>query len=244
MQTPSGAVIWDSICHKIVLSVTLVIEDHVTRETHWTERWHLLKINVKLFPVVKRPQPFYVKWMSLYLRAGEGLRGGCSTHIPWPGPAGSQGRAFTINTSRLSTHTGQPSSASGFDHPYLLFNQKSAYGLVKGFYSDCTYKGSLNVKSGQTKVINGCWILSEAFSASAEMFIWFFSCLYGTPHWLICEESLYPWDKSHLVMVFSSVAQSCPTLCDPMDCSRPGFPVHHQLPELAETHVHRVGDTI
>ena len=40
---------------------------------------------------------------------------------------------------------------------------------------------------------------------------------------------------------FSSVAQSCPTLCDPMDCSTAGFPVHHQLPELAQTHVHRVG---
>ena len=43
---------------------------------------------------------------------------------------------------------------------------------------------------------------------------------------------------------FSSVAQSCPTLCDPVDCSTPGFPVHHQLPELAQTHVHRVGDAI
>ena len=43
---------------------------------------------------------------------------------------------------------------------------------------------------------------------------------------------------------FSSVAQSCPTLCDPMDCSMPGFPVHHQLPEPAQTHVHWVGDAI
>ena len=42
----------------------------------------------------------------------------------------------------------------------------------------------------------------------------------------------------------SSVAQSCPTLCDPMDCSTPGFPVHHQLLELAQTHVRRVGDAI
>ena len=41
---------------------------------------------------------------------------------------------------------------------------------------------------------------------------------------------------------FSSVAQSCPTLCNPMDCSMPGFPVHHLLLELAQTHVHRVGD--
>ena len=43
---------------------------------------------------------------------------------------------------------------------------------------------------------------------------------------------------------FSSVAQSCPTLCDPMDCSMPSFPVHHQLLELAQTHVHWVGDAI
>ena len=43
---------------------------------------------------------------------------------------------------------------------------------------------------------------------------------------------------------FSSVAQSCPTLCNPMDCSTPGFPVHHQLPDLVQTHVHRVSDAI
>ena len=43
---------------------------------------------------------------------------------------------------------------------------------------------------------------------------------------------------------FSSVAHSCPTLCDSMGCSTPGFPVHHQLSELAQTHVHRVGDDI
>ena len=43
---------------------------------------------------------------------------------------------------------------------------------------------------------------------------------------------------------FSSVAQSCPTLCNPMDCSTPGFPVHHQLLELDQTHVYRVGDAI
>ena len=43
---------------------------------------------------------------------------------------------------------------------------------------------------------------------------------------------------------FSSVAQLCPTLCDPMDCGMPGFPVCHQLLELTQTHVHRVGDAI
>ena len=43
---------------------------------------------------------------------------------------------------------------------------------------------------------------------------------------------------------FSSVAQSCPTLCDPVNRSTPGLPVHHQLPELTQTHVHRVSDAI
>ena len=42
----------------------------------------------------------------------------------------------------------------------------------------------------------------------------------------------------------SSVAQSCPTLCDPMNRSTPGLPVHYQLPELTQTHIHRVGDAI
>ena len=43
---------------------------------------------------------------------------------------------------------------------------------------------------------------------------------------------------------FSSVTQSCPTLCDPMNRSTPGLPVHHQLPEFTQTHGHRVGDAI
>ena len=49
----------------------------------------------------------------------------------------------------------------------------------------------------------------------------------------------------HLSSVrFSSFTQSCPTLCDPMGCSTPGFPAHHQLLELAQTHVHRLSDAI
>ena len=45
-------------------------------------------------------------------------------------------------------------------------------------------------------------------------------------------------------VLFSSVAQLRLTLCDPMDCSAPGFPLHNQLPELAQIHVHQVGDAI
>ena len=61
------------------------------------------------------------------------------------------------------------------------------------------------------------------------------------------------WAKSHQTLVsssifdsvqFSSVTQSCLTLRDPMNRSTPGFPVHHQLPELTQTHVQRVGDAI
>ena len=44
------------------------------------------------------------------------------------------------------------------------------------------------------------------------------------------------------VFMFSSVTQLCPTLCNPMNCSTPGFPVHHQLLELSQTHVHQVSD--
>ena len=47
-----------------------------------------------------------------------------------------------------------------------------------------------------------------------------------------------------LVYQFSSVTQSCPTLCNPMDCSMPGLLVHHQLPEFTQTHVHWVGNAI
>ena len=56
------------------------------------------------------------------------------------------------------------------------------------------------------------------------------------------------WEAEVLIpgplVQFSSVAQSCLNLCDPTDCRMPGLPVHHQLPELTQTHVHRVGDAI
>ena len=50
--------------------------------------------------------------------------------------------------------------------------------------------------------------------------------------------------RMSLSVQFSSVVQSCPTLRDPMNRSTPGFPVHRQLPEFTQTHVHRVGDAI
>ena len=55
---------------------------------------------------------------------------------------------------------------------------------------------------------------------------------------------LWYWAPFHVLIQFSSFAQSCPTLCNPMNWSMPGFPIHHQLPEPAQTHVHRIGDAI
>jgi len=52
------------------------------------------------------------------------------------------------------------------------------------------------------------------------------------------------WCPAHGSVQFSSVAQSCPTLCDPMNRSTPGLPVHYHLPEFTQTHVHRVSDAI
>ena len=65
-------------------------------------------------------------------------------------------------------------------------------------------------------------------------------------------QSIFQWvSSSHeeaKVLEFQlshqTVAQSCPTLCNPMNCSTPGLPVHHQLPEFTQTHVHRVSDAI
>ena len=59
-----------------------------------------------------------------------------------------------------------------------------------------------------------------------------------------CIFGFVPISGTELLKLFSSVAQSCPTLCDPMNHSTPGLPVHHQLPELTQTHVHQVSDAI
>ena len=58
-------------------------------------------------------------------------------------------------------------------------------------------------------------------------------------HWKICLIACILYSVQ-----FSSVAQSCPTLCDPMNHSTPDLPVHHQLPEFTQIHVHRVSDAI
>ena len=63
-------------------------------------------------------------------------------------------------------------------------------------------------------------------------------------HFLFIELAVESFISQYLLSQFSSVTQSCLILCDPMNRSKPGFPVHHQLPESTQTHVHRVTDAI
>ena len=72
------------------------------------------------------------------------------------------------------------------------------------------------------------------------MFIPFFPDIVIESTWSLL---IYMYGCS-LVVQFSSVAQSCLTVCNPMNRSMPGLPVHHQLPEFTQTHVHCVGDAI
>ena len=64
---------------------------------------------------------------------------------------------------------------------------------------------------------------------------------FWTPFRIVC---LQIYETFYVSVQFSSVAQSCLTLCDPMNCSMPGLPVHHQLLEPTQTHVHLIGDAI
>ena len=102
-------------------------------------------------------------------------------------------------------------------------------------YKDC---GLLTLTSDHVKK---AWSIAEKLSPS-----WLFNL--GHCHLfsqIFQTAGFYPAIHSFISSVqFSSVAQSCPTLCDPMNCSTPGLPVHHHLLEFTQTHVHRVGDAI
>ena len=95
---------------------------------------------------------------------------------------------------------------------------------------------------------SNCWICGALPSSSVEGFPWWTSPLHGKDFLQVCE---YLRKQSHAMPLLHlmtsqirSVAQSCPTLCNPMNHSTPGLPVHHQHPEFNQTHVHRVSDAI
>ena len=74
------------------------------------------------------------------------------------------------------------------------------------------------------------------------MYIHVYIYIYLSVHRHVDIEKVYRYNI--LIVQFSSVAQLCPTLCDPMNCSTPGLPVHHHLLEFTQTHIHRVSDAI
>ena len=86
-------------------------------------------------------------------------------------------------------------------------------------------------------IVQGLWRYENKALLVVESVFWLGETLH------IVNKQLLQYDDEYSLRS-SSITQLCPTLCDPMDCSTPGFPVHHQLPELAQTHVHRVGAAI
>ena len=116
-----------------------------------------------------------------------------------------------------------------FSHVGEIFNNN----LFKKFLTPFLFSSS----SSGTPIIWMllCLILSQmSLRLSSVLFI----------HFLLLWSSVFLPSNGEASVQFSSVAQQCLTLCDPMNCSMPGLPVHHQLPEFTQTHVHRVGDAI
>ena len=129
---------------------------------------------------------------------------------------------------------------------------------------DCKEIKPVNPKGNQSWISIGRTDSSEILPASV-IFDFAKFCLFEASPW-VCSRSgqvshpthsnssqfrfnIVPGLKEDLliiikVCVLCLVTQSCPTLCDPMDCSMPSLPVHHQLPKLSKTHAHQVGDAI
>ena len=102
---------------------------------------------------------------------------------------------------------------------------------------DCSSPGSSVHGILQARILKwGCHSLLQGIFLTQRL----------NPGLLLCRQILYHLSHqgSSRYIQFSSVAQLCPTLCDPIDCSTPGVPIHHQLPEPTQTHVHHKHDAI
>ena len=102
--------------------------------------------------------------------------------------------------------------------------------------------------SGSVKLLPGLLLKTELQSPSSTIHwgIWTSTQRSNSelPSRGLQDTHVYPWLIHVSSVHFSSIAQSCLTLCDPMNHSMPGLPVPHQFPEFTQTHVHRVGDAI
>ena len=99
-----------------------------------------------------------------------------------------------------------------------------------------------------SKLINFSWFLVARAVTRMTKLIILWSEKRWVGQWKTKSQEQFPWlallQSGVQSVQFSSVAQSCPTLCDPMNHSRPGLPVNQQLPEFTKTHFHWVGDAI
>ena len=102
---------------------------------------------------------------------------------------------------------------------------------------------SLLIKLWKTDYLRNDKYVSDLNSCMNLRGLYFYLFLSFSFSWRRCECKKDSELGIHF-WTFSSVSQLCPTLCDPMNCSTPGLPVHHQLPEITQTYVHRVSDAI
>ena len=91
------------------------------------------------------------------------------------------------------------------------------------------------------KIVSTSFIILKLSKTVIKYFFFFFTFQAGKYFKVLVKAW---WKSLSYIMKFSSVAQSCPTLCDPMNHSTPGLHVHHKLPEFTQIHVHRVSDAI
>ena len=114
------------------------------------------------------------------------------------------------------------------------------------------YCGQESLRRNGVALIVNKKVQNAYFGATSKMIEWFL--FFSKPFNITVIQVYDPttnaeveWfyeDLQDLLVQFSSVAQLCPTLGDPMYCSTPGLPIHHQFPESTQTHVHQVGDAI
>ena len=164
-----------------------------------------------------------------------GTLGGCSAH-PHPSTSAAEDRATTgENTWNPRTRTLEDVNLQKGRSPYSTWNVFKTMAFTRSLCirSSRNLISSLTYISRHVKTLHSTHFLSYPphkplfFLPSIHLVRLICKCLYFV-----------------IMFLFSSVTQSYPTLCDPMDCSTSGFPVHHELPEFTQTNVHWVGDTI
>ena len=133
----------------------------------------------------------------------------------------------------------------------------SGTGRLSGEGNGSTYSSTFAWRIPSKRSLTGCtpWCRRESDAQNEQLtfsFFWvyIYTCIHSFTKLSLrhCKSLLHMVNENSSIFLysvqFSSVAQSCPTLCDPMNLSTPGLPVHHQLAEFTQTRAHRVSDAI